>query len=832
MVLLDPYIRRLSVYQYVQELLTGTVAELGGGDERTQARLRALGATETLALPIVGGNQPAASVDVVVAAALAAEDLETAVAEARRLLKPDGMLIVGCESRDRPGAQSGVSYYDLVDRLEGKFTAVTMLGQAPFVGATVVEYGVKDPEPIFDGGLVEKGERVAWYLGVAGPRRVSIGGFAVVQVPLAALPPPEVPVAAPAPAPVVAPPPPVKVIAAPDPDRSELLERLAAREKNINEFQEAARLHATELEKVQTALREKDAYLLELEIEAKQRENLREAVRRADNRAQTAETKEREARLALARLEGRLLTGPVESPSAVAEPAVAPSSVVHAEGDAAVRIAQLEEENRRLKRKEEEARAESWKHLKARSDAEAQAAEVREDTVRKLKDARKLASVELMRAMEEATKKAVSLREELARSDAERKEALAQLAQLRADQTAPINLGAAPVDAAELAAAQQHLTEAEAARQEAQAALQAEEARVRELLARIADLEIALTSAQSTVAEERQRAADLAGRIAGVEAELAAARDALSEQNAKAMAAAKAEEERVQALLAARQTDTGRIASIEAELARVQQAGSDRDAQLLTTAKAEQERLQTLVETREAEAARFKQALEELNDDFAQRSRLLDEMREQLHKRDDEMANLRAEMARISRPIARNDADTDRLELHLGETRTRLANLEAEVRRKDLAIERATATANHERARAERYISDQRAAFAERNESRARTVEAESRLSAMVRENERLLSLYESEKERARKAEGETLDRKERSRQLQRDLEAAEQRIATAAEGSRVGATVGLVRERLVQMEATLRGEEQRMAMMEEALRRAAAEAADRERAE
>ena len=57
--------------------------------------------------------------------------------------------------------------------------------------------------------------------------------------------------------------------------------------------------------------------------------------------------------------------------------------------------------------------------MKARSEAEQAAAEVREDTVRKLRDARKLASVELTRAMEDATKKAVQLREELARTELE-----------------------------------------------------------------------------------------------------------------------------------------------------------------------------------------------------------------------------------------------------------------------------------------------------------------------------------------------------------------------------------------------------------------------------
>jgi chromosome segregation ATPase len=51
--------------------------------------------------------------------------------------------------------------------------------------------------------------------------------------------------------------------------------------------------------------------------------------------------------------------------------------------------------------------------------------------VRKLKDARKIANLELMRAMEEATKKAVSLKEELTRTERERKEGVAALKEAR-----------------------------------------------------------------------------------------------------------------------------------------------------------------------------------------------------------------------------------------------------------------------------------------------------------------------------------------------------------------------------------------------------------------
>ena len=57
-----------------------------------------------------------------------------------------------------------------------------MVGQAPFAGATLVEYGVTDPEPLLDGTMVPKGERVEWYVAVAGARRTVTRGYAVMHI--------------------------------------------------------------------------------------------------------------------------------------------------------------------------------------------------------------------------------------------------------------------------------------------------------------------------------------------------------------------------------------------------------------------------------------------------------------------------------------------------------------------------------------------------------------------------------------------------------------------------------------------------------------------------
>src|SRR5581483_8323429 len=397
----------LTTYLYLQDSIAGQVLELGPRDGKSAGVLVEHGAERVV---VIGRDAAAqagdrvevragdpsrtgladASFDLALALDVAPGELDAVVAEARRVLKADGALVVGCESKDRPGAKSGVSYYDLVDRLEKRFKAVTMIGQAPFAGATLVEYGVKDPEPLLDGTLVDKGERVEFYVAIAGPEKRSGGGYAVVQVPVAHVAqhePAAIAAPAPAPAPASATAPAAK--SPPSADVTELRERLSTRERALDEAREAARLHALAMDGARAELKERDALIAELEREARGAESLREAARRAEERAAAAEAKERHARLELAQAQGRIL-GQNANPSGFTASAAAPPVSADA------RVAELEAENARLKTREEDARADAWKAMKARSEAEAAAAEVREDTVRKLKDARKLASVELM----------------------------------------------------------------------------------------------------------------------------------------------------------------------------------------------------------------------------------------------------------------------------------------------------------------------------------------------------------------------------------------------------------------------------------------------------
>ena len=168
---------------------------------------------------------------------------------------------------------------------------------------------------------------------------------------------------------------------------------------------------------------ERDAYIAELDGERRELGRLREATRRAERaRRQGGGGRARDAQAAgRGRGAGR----------AAARGRDAAGRGVGAPPAPTWRRCSAEIE--KLKQKEADARAEAWKALKQRADAEAAAAEVREDTVRKLKDARKLASVELTRATEEAMKKAVTLKEELARTERERKELIAEVKRLNGE---------------------------------------------------------------------------------------------------------------------------------------------------------------------------------------------------------------------------------------------------------------------------------------------------------------------------------------------------------------------------------------------------------------
>jgi hypothetical protein len=558
--LLDARLRRLTTYLYVQDLLPGAdVLEVGGdgGHEVLQARgaksVRAVAAADLEMLP--PGFDVAFALDVDPAQA-------TTVAESlRRLLKPSGTLVLAVPSKDRPGARGGLSYYELSDLLEPMFPSMKMVGQAPFAGATLVEYGVADPDPVLDGTLVPKGERVEWYVAVAGPKRERSRGYGVMQVPLAdvvALPserrvapvaeptkPAPTPPRAPttptlAPAPAAAKP----VVVVSD---AELKAQLDAAHKGKEELQAFVL-------RLKSELAERDAYAAEYDVERRELAKLREAAWMAEQRADKAEAAERKARKQLAETEGFVVRLRAGQPLPAAALASLPPPAD---------IAALQAEIETWKSKESDARAEAWKAHKQRADAESAAADVREDTVRKLKDARKLASLDLTRATEEAMKKAVTLKEELARAERERKELsveckrlVAELAELRAQPPAPPTPPTPAFD--EEAHGRVATLERELVNADAIAA--ADRARTAQLMA---DME---TEAQ----ERSESAVRLRHALRDREREVAALRHEISERDAQltALEQASPPSDEVERLEAELSTARVRLGGVMQELAR------------------------------------------------------------------------------------------------------------------------------------------------------------------------------------------------------------------------------------------------------------------------
>lgn len=378
------------------------------------------------------------------------------------------------------------------------------------------------------------------------------------------------------------------------------------------------------------------------------------------------------------------------------------------------RVTELVAENERLKDKLSEAERETWKHMKSRSEAEQAAAEVREDTVRKLRDARKLASVELTRAMEDATKKAVQLREELARTETERKDAVQQVKELRAERdglTAQIGTLKGEIEAlrrpgavavtpgvddrlrAQLEQAQLALGSERAARQAAQQNADEAQARAAELRQSIGALETSLAEAQSRVEREKRRADIL-------DEELRSTREQLS-----------------------------RAGSVGTSPLQLQQDLQQRE-RLLAERTAERDALGRLLAEVEREAAAR-----------AERARTL---RVRLSEREREVEVLRAELLDRDRKLTALEQQTPpseelaRLSGELQAARRRVSELLDEAARRDQHGDDAVATALRERARAVRMGEALDQMTRERDEAKSRSSDLEQRLNDAISESERL----------------------------------------------------------------------------------------------
>src|SRR5690606_26474927 len=83
------------------------------------------------------------------------------------------------------GSSGSLDYYTLYDLVAAQFEHVRMLGQAPFVGYAIADFGAGgEPEPALDSAFVPGGaEEPEWFIALASSMSVHLDEFAVVQLP-------------------------------------------------------------------------------------------------------------------------------------------------------------------------------------------------------------------------------------------------------------------------------------------------------------------------------------------------------------------------------------------------------------------------------------------------------------------------------------------------------------------------------------------------------------------------------------------------------------------------------------------------------------------------
>lgn len=125
--------------------------------------------------------------------AVAARTLETLA----RALGRRGVALIATRNPDvtqrliEASSEPALGYYELHELVRGQFQHVRMLGQSPFVGYAVVDFGAENEEDIaFDTGLVPGGaEQPEWFLALASQRELEAGAFSVIQLPFAGIAP-------------------------------------------------------------------------------------------------------------------------------------------------------------------------------------------------------------------------------------------------------------------------------------------------------------------------------------------------------------------------------------------------------------------------------------------------------------------------------------------------------------------------------------------------------------------------------------------------------------------------------------------------------------------
>jgi hypothetical protein len=137
------------------------------------------------------------AVDCVLVEHLGAFDARSVVEKVRKLLAVRGVALFVTPNREarRPllppsdSAAAALDYYALYDLVKAEFEFVRMLGQAPFVGYSVVDFAPEaEPEPVVDSDFVPRGsEEPELFVAVAARHRPNLPGHALVQLPLSSV---------------------------------------------------------------------------------------------------------------------------------------------------------------------------------------------------------------------------------------------------------------------------------------------------------------------------------------------------------------------------------------------------------------------------------------------------------------------------------------------------------------------------------------------------------------------------------------------------------------------------------------------------------------------
>ena len=114
----------------------------------------------------------------------------------RRTLTGRGAALVACPNpdvrlrllADTTSTTKTLDYYALYDAVAAHFPNVRMLGQMPFVGYALADFGTeREPEPTFDSGFVPGGaEEPEWFIALASEHQTRLDEFAIVQLPFRA----------------------------------------------------------------------------------------------------------------------------------------------------------------------------------------------------------------------------------------------------------------------------------------------------------------------------------------------------------------------------------------------------------------------------------------------------------------------------------------------------------------------------------------------------------------------------------------------------------------------------------------------------------------------